>query len=95
MFLSPLRTAIVTVLFTTSMIACGGSLSASARETKPVASEDESGPVAILETLATVDDPDRDATLVFVTTSDVAELQSGLRMRAQHLSSSSDAMGST
>lgn len=64
-------------LVTIAIAACGGgsSASSSTSSTTPRPADDSSCPVAVPGTSVTVEDTDRGAALVFVTTGDVAELR--------------------
>lgn len=64
-------------LVTIAIAACGGgsAASSSAGSTSPRPADDSSCPVAVPGTTVTVEDTDRGAALVFVTTGDVAELR--------------------
>lgn len=86
MSLSSLRSVIASLLISVSAVACGGGSSsapATARETKPVATDDPSCPVTVAGTSVNVEDTDTGAALVFVTTGDVAEVRKRVSTMAE------------
>ena len=83
---SSLRSVVASLLLSVSVIACGGGSSsapATARETKPVVTDDPSCPVTVAGTSVNVEDADTGAALVFVTTGDVGEVRKRVSTMAE------------
>ena len=75
------------------LIACGGSPATTTAPTTPKPAGDPSCPVEVTGTSVTVEDTDTGAALVFVTTSDVAELRKRAGVLAQKHNEHHAAMG--
>jgi len=84
---------LVSVLCVASFAACGGGTSTTTTQTPRPGSDDPSCPVTVAGTSVTVEDTDTGAALVFVTTSDVAELRKRVAAMAKMHNDHHGAMG--